>query len=134
MVQSIALPGSRGRRLIVVGMALTMTLVASGVADAALTYSNTTRIYACVNKLTKVARIVTPRNGHTACRSGEAVVSWMKAGVTGAAGPTGLQGPAGANGTRCRRGRRGPSAIAAPGSRRSGFRRAAYRGDHAHPT
>src|SRR4051812_13975304 len=107
MSDSLSLPGGRGRRLVVGAMALSMLLATSSVADAAYTYTNTTRMYACVNNSTKVARIVLPRNGSRACKTGETLVSWLRqgakgpagpAGATGAAGATGPQGPAGATG------------------------------------
>jgi hypothetical protein len=73
---SSSAPSTRRGKAIVLAAVLGMTLGMTGVADAALVYSNTTRLYACVNKTTKAVRIVTPRNGHTACRSTERVVSW----------------------------------------------------------
>jgi hypothetical protein len=84
MDHSITLPGARGRKLLALAMALSVTLAASGAAEAAYQFNNTTHIYACVNKLTKVARIVTPKNGVPACRSTEKVVGWMKYGAKGA--------------------------------------------------
>ena len=73
----------RRSKALVFAAVLGLTLATTGVADAALIYSNTTRIYACVNKTTLIVRIVVPRNGHTACRATERRVSGapMGAGV-----------------------------------------------------
>ncbi|HEX2756130.1 MAG TPA: hypothetical protein VHM48_11735, partial [Candidatus Limnocylindrales bacterium] len=75
MDHSITARGTRGRKLLVLTMAFSLTLAASGAADAAYSYSNATRIYACVNKVSKVARIVVPVNGKPACHPWEALVS-----------------------------------------------------------
>src|SRR4029079_16760716 len=70
----------------------------TGAAEAALTYTNSTRIYACVNKTTKLVRVVTPRNGHRACRTTEVLIAWSKSGTRGATGATGPMGPQGPQG------------------------------------
>ena len=80
MTSSTNLIRRRGRSVLVLVAAGALLLGMAGEASAAYIYS-TSRIYACVNNLTKVARIVVPRNGHTACRSGEHVVSWLKVGA-----------------------------------------------------
>ncbi|MBA2381283.1 MAG: collagen-like protein, partial [Chloroflexi bacterium] len=109
MTSSIGLPGSRTRKVLTLAMALTLVVGASGAADAAYTYSNTTRMYACVNNITKVARIVVPKNGTRACKSGETLVSWYKRGATGPRGATGLTGPAGVAGPAGADGATGPA-------------------------
>ena len=148
MTKSTTPPASRGRKQLALGMALGLTLAASGAVDATTyTYTPQTRIYACVNKLTKIARIVTPVNGHPACRSTETMRSWSRIalkGATGATGAIGAAGPAGSAGTngtngvdgapgatgsgsagsagRCRSDRAGRACRWSPGSARSAGR------------
>ena len=111
---------SRRRKVTVLMAALGLTIAVSGVADAGYTYSNSTRIYGCVNKKTKLVRIVVPKDGYRQCFTWEVPVSWAKAGTpgpTGPAGPQGPAGPAGADGVDGAQGPAGPAgADGAPGA------------------
>ena len=86
---------SRIRRVAPVVLAGMLLIGSTGAADAANVYNNTTTLYACVNKVTKVTRIVLPRNGHAVCKTSERAVIWLKKGATGAAGAMGPMGPKG---------------------------------------
>src|SRR5437773_5927111 len=99
----------RNRKVVALAMVSTLILGSSGAVDAAYTYSTTTRMYACVNNLTKVARIVVPINGRRACKTGETLVSWAKSGTRGLTGLTGATGPVGATGAT---GPAGPQGLA----------------------
>jgi hypothetical protein len=79
-----------------------LVLSVSGLAGAA-TPSST--VYACVNKSTKVVRIVTAT---VKCRSSESRRTWSVVGPRGLVGATGPQGPAGAVGPAGPAGPQGP--------------------------
>ena len=102
------------RRMLAFSIAGILLLSMASVADAAYTYTNTTKIYACVNTSTKVARIVVPKNGYKACKTGEGLVSWAKAGTRGLTGATGPAGPAGATGATGATGPQGDQGVAGP--------------------
>jgi hypothetical protein len=112
---SRVIPRRRGAMTVV--MAAMLTLAVTGSASASYTYTPTTRVYACVNTITKVARIVIPRNGHTACPSGQGLRSWLKYGTRGPAGPIGLTGPAGPAGLNGADGAQGPAGPQGPPGR-----------------
>src|SRR5262245_21578534 len=103
MPVTVPTPSRRRVRLLGLGTAVLLIAFSAGSAQAGYVYSNSTKIYACVLKTTKVARIVVPVNGKAACKSTERLVSWSKngmAGPAGVAGPTGPQGPEGPQGPK----------------------------------
>ncbi len=109
----------RGRRVVAVAAALVLVAALAGVAQAGFaktssSYSNATRIYACVNKTTKVVRIVQPVNGKRACKAGERLVSWAKNAGAGSAGPSGATGPQGPQGPQGDAGPQGPQGDPGP--------------------
>src|SRR6478735_3246729 len=98
MSSSLPVTRSMRRRVAPVLVAGLLLFGSTGATAAANRWNNATTMYACVNKVTKTARIVTPRNGHTACRASERLVTWRKAGATGPIGPRGLHGVKGDQG------------------------------------
>ncbi|MFN8631582.1 MAG: hypothetical protein U0838_15070 [Chloroflexota bacterium] len=122
---------TRQRRLLAVSLAGLLVVSVAGAAQAAFVYSNSTKMYACVNNSTKAARIVKPVSGRAACRSGESLVSWAKNGAQvqglrrhrratrrpGATGATGAQGEQGATGATGAQGE--PGCARAPPGRRA---------------
>src|SRR6478735_6058444 len=98
MSSSLPVTRSMRRRVAPVLVAGLLLFGSTGATAAANRWNNATTMYACVNKVTKTARIVTPRNGHTACRASERLVTWRKAGAIGPIGPRGLHGVKGDQG------------------------------------
>src|SRR5207249_834764 len=74
-------------------------------------YGQAQTISACVSTSTGALRIVT---AGTACKKGEAVLSWNQQGPQGSAGPQGPQGSAGPQGPQGSAGPQGPQGSAGP--------------------
>ncbi|GAA4583625.1 hypothetical protein GCM10023194_21470 [Planotetraspora phitsanulokensis] len=100
----LKLPGGRTVGVLAVGALTGSLLTVGGMATASAAPAPV--IYACVDKATRAARIV---SASTKCRATETRTSWNQKGLQGPRGATGPKGATGAKGTTGPRGATGPA-------------------------